>query len=172
MFVQNTPCQRNVLFSTGQYSDLSGATLIRGSENREFDGSPTQETCPNVWAGTVGNEPAAPNFGCSYPSTNNGCCGGWSDLSKFEEELTSGGTWNAARGWWEGGDPTGNKTSCFTNMGGNPNRQASNNIDNHRPQKVYTAGQVIDLSWIVTANHGGMVELMKNIIIHDSEIIN
>ena len=145
---------RNFLFSTTVTADFGADAFIKGSENRvsAYDGS----GCPNLWAGTLGGG------GCTYPSSNNGCCGGWSDMTEFQEELTSGGTWNADRGWYEGGTFTGKYTSCFTGSGGNPNRQASNNIDNHRPQKVYTAGQEIDLSWIITTNHGGMCELMKN----------
>jgi len=104
--------------------------------------------------------------------TGTGCCGGWSDMSQFEQELTSG----------DDNKPTGQRTVCYTmdfyadfptNSAGqhfgiptHPDQQPDKshpalNLDNRQPikdRKVYTAGTSVDLSWVSTVMHGGMVE--------------
>lgn len=104
--------------------------------------------------------------------TGNGCCGGWSDMSQFEQELTKG----------PDNTPTGKRTVCYTmdfyadfptnsaaqhfGIPTYPDQQPDKspkalNIDERQPveeRKVYTAGTSVDLSWVSTVMHGGMVE--------------
>jgi len=104
--------------------------------------------------------------------TGNGCCGGWSDMSQFEQELTSG----------PDNKPTGQRTVCYTQdfyadfptnsadqhfgIPTLPDQQPETphpalNLDNRQPieeRKEYTAGTTVDLSWVSTVMHGGMVE--------------
>lgn len=162
---------------------------------------PKAETeCANIWLGTeadqsvgkVNGEPVEGELGVcvnaqdptAAPWDNNGkylgdiqvtgtgCCGGWSDMSQFEQELTKG----------PDNTPTGKKTVCYTmdfyadfptNSPGqhfgiptHPDQQPDKspkalNIDYRQPveeRKVYTAGTSVDLSWVSTVMHGGMVE--------------
>ena len=75
--------------------------------------------------------------------------------------MTQGGTKNA-QGFYEGGSPTGKYTSCWSGNFKYPGYPSSGapalNADNHKPQATFTAGDLVDLSWIVNANHGGMTE--------------
>jgi len=119
---------------------------------------------------------------------NTGCCGGWSDMKQFEHTLTTGGQKNTENGLMENGedavDENGKvrKSVCFTMDYENASqghfgipitnstlphsKQAALNVDNYTPEvqnkdgffKTYTAGTTVDLSWVSTVMHGGMVE--------------
>ena len=128
---------------------------------------PATEICPNIWAGTRGSyiqgqEEAMGN--CKYDATGrnmdtrSGCCGGFQDMTQVPGgyyQLTQGGTFNEATGWWENGQPIDKWTSCWTGNGGIPKPEAALNVDNfgkHNSKKTYKAGQVIDISWVEEDN--------------------
>ena len=108
----------------------------------------------NRWAGTDGaytDGQADPLGVCKYDASGKnidyrpGCTAGYTDFSEYEYPLTKGGA------------PTDKGTICWPTTGGVPSAVALD-IDNYVAQETYTAGEIIDVSWIVDANHGGAVE--------------
>ena len=66
-------------------------------------------------------------------------------MASFEYALTTNGA------------PNGKRSVCWPHNGGAPSADALETT-NYEVQKTYTAGDVIDLSWMSTANHGGAIE--------------
>jgi len=159
-----------------------------GDINKAGECKPAAEICPNVWAGTnVAYEVGDANlggdekyFGCSYADGEfqsadgktyaTGCCAGFEGMSGHDDsgmtntiyDITEGGEKitdpNAeGYGYFGKGDKVVGQTVCWAHNGGVPS-DAALNRDNFRAEQTWTEGQEIDLSWISTANHGGMYE--------------
>jgi len=122
----------------------------------------------------------------SMGDITSGCCGGFQYMTngtgvagdETEHPIVEGGK-PGFSGWIEGGDPVldadGNAlvTQCMAANGynamkdkysfpGAPNGIADmdfwRNRSNFHAEQVWEEGQIVDLSWISTANHGGMYE--------------
>ena len=114
----------------------------------------------------------------SMGKITSGCCGGFQYMTstgikdqQTTHDIVEGGL-VGEHGWIEGGEPVvvdGKKlqTQCwafngydamFTEKPGMQDQDFWRNRSNFRAEQVWTEGQVIDLSWISTANHGGMYE--------------
>lgn len=144
---------------------------------------PASEICPAVWYNTVADSDTSLGddenwFGCPYDGENyaaddryaTGCCGGFQYMSKTPDsgdtntlyEITTGGEIDPTTGWYEGGEATGKMTSCWAHNGdvpgGDKTKDYWRNDSNFKAEKEWTMGQEVDLSWISTANHGGMYE--------------
>ena len=137
------------------YASEQGYAAIAGADDEKGVCKPAETMCKSVWAGTAGavaqGETDSLNV-CKYDAsgttnadTRPGCCGGFTNMSTFEHPLTTNRV------------PNGKQTACWAHNGGVPGADALETT-NYKVQQTYTAGDVIDLSWVSTANHGGMWE--------------
>jgi len=150
------------------------------SVNKPFDDKfeagvckPADQICKNVWAGTVAGFAGDTKhlgddinfFGCPYTSEDkdgqyadngdlaSGCCGGFQYMTHTDDD-SKPTTYPILKN----GEDTGRKTQCWAANGNVPDGTEWRDEEYLKPQATWEEGQEVHLSWISTANHGGMYE--------------
>lgn len=145
-------------------------TTIWGANDKWQGCQKAADICPGVWAGTVasfigdqklGDEDSW--FGCPYDAAGeyaddktlaSGCCGGFQYMTNTSDSQHTVTTYPILKG----GEDTGRVTQCWAANGGVPAGDKWRDEDYNPSQADWEEGQIVDLSWISTANHGGMYE--------------